>query len=243
MQLYTVREQLADDVSGTLKRLAEVGFTQVEPFALTDFADRLGPALQENGLSAPTTHQSFVGSSDADLAAVFATASRLGVGTVVDPFVAPERWGARSDVEEVAAQLNAAARVAADHGVRVGYHNHAHELESVLAGTTALEVLAGALDDAVALEVDTYWVAVGRQDPVALLRRLGERVVALHVKDGPVTKDNLDQVAVGRGSMPVRDIVEAAPQALRVVELDDSRGDRFQAVADSFAYLSAQGLA
>jgi hypothetical protein len=67
--------------------------------------------------------------------------------------------------------------------------------------------------------------------------------VALHVKDGPGTPETKDQVAVGSGSLPIREIVEAAPDALRVIELDDSRGDRFQAVADSFAYLTAQGLA
>jgi sugar phosphate isomerase/epimerase len=84
---------------------------------------------------------------------------------------------------------------------------------------------------------------VGGQDPVALLRRLGERVQAVHVKDGPATPDVLGQVAVGQGGLPIREILEAAPHALRVVELDDTRGDRFQAVADSCAWLRAEGLA
>jgi hypothetical protein len=43
--------------------------------------------------------------------------------------------------------------------------------------------------------------------------------------------------------MPVRAIIEAAPSALRVIELDDSRDDRFQAVADSYAYLVKENLA
>ena len=58
-----------------------------------------------------------------------------------------------------------------------------------------------------------------------------------------MSTDTADQVALGQGRMPVADIVAAAPGALRVVELDDSRGDRLQAVADSVAYLRAQGLA
>ena len=77
----------------------------------------------------------------------------------------------------------------------------------------------------------------------ALLQRLGDRVVALHVKDGDGSTDNKKQVAVGSGSLPVWDFIDAAPDALRVVELDDSRDDRFQAVADSYAWLTAQGLA
>jgi sugar phosphate isomerase/epimerase len=119
-----------------------------------------------------------------------------------------------ADVEQVAADLNAAA-VAAGHGVRVGYHNHAQELEIVLDGRTALEVFAEQPDDTVMLEVDTYWAAVAGQDPVALLRRLGDRVGAVHLKDGPATADVQDQVAVGHGGMPIREILDATPRRRR----------------------------
>jgi sugar phosphate isomerase/epimerase len=222
VQLYTLRELLAEDLPGTLERLAGLGLTHVEPFRLTDYAPALGPALAANGLTAPTAHQHVVGTGAEE--EVFTAAAALGVGTVAD-------------------DLNAAAAVGARHGVRVGYHNHAQELEIVLDGTPALEVLAAHLDDAVVLEVDTYWAAVGGQDPVALLERLGERVTAVHVKDGPATPDPADQVAVGRGELPIRAILGAAPQALRVLELDDTRGDRFTAVVDSCAWLRAEGLA
>jgi sugar phosphate isomerase/epimerase len=180
---------------------------------------------------------------DTDQAAIFEDARDLGIQTVIDPFAAPDRWQSAESVAQVAAELNEAAKLAADYGIRVGYHNHAHELQSVIDGQSALELLASQLDEAVVLEVDTYWAAVGGQDPVELLKRLGDRVVALHVKDGPGTTDNLDQVAVGKGSMPVRAIIEAAPNALRVIELDDSREDRFQAVADSYEYLVKENLA
>ena len=240
VQLYTVRELLTDDTVGTLKRIADLGFTQVEPFAFLSFGDELRRGLAEAGLSAPTTHQSFIGG---DLEPVFEAASALGIGTVIDPFVGPDRWQTAESVDEIAAQLNAAAEVAARYGVRVGYHNHAHELESTIDGITALEYFAGKLAPEVVLEVDTYWVAVGGQDPVELLGRLGQRVVALHIKDGPATTETKDQVAVGQGSLPIEEIIAAAPKALRVIELDDSRGDRFQAVADSYAFLTGKGLA
>ncbi|MEJ5944535.1 sugar phosphate isomerase/epimerase [Pseudokineococcus basanitobsidens] len=243
VQLYTVREALAEDLTGTLRRLADLGLEQVEPFAFTTFPG-LAHGLVDAGLSAPTTHQHLVGEDEDSLDRVFAAAADLGIGTVVEPHVPAERWGTEEDVAAVAADLVAAARVAQRSGVRVGYHNHAHELESVLDGTPALEVLARHLEGSdVVLEVDTYWVAVGGHDPVALLPRLGDRVVALHVKDGPATTETKDQVAVGSGTLPVRAIVEAAPHALRVVELDDSRGDRFEAVAGSVRWLTEQGLA
>jgi sugar phosphate isomerase/epimerase len=243
VQLYTVRELLAQDLPGTLQRLADIGFTQVEPYAFQSFGPALGAALEAAGLAAPTTHQHYIGEDDSFVASVFADARTLGIGTVIDPHVPAERWQTREDIEKTAAQLNAAATLAADAGVVVGYHNHAHELVSTIDGTTGLEIFAGALDDGVVLEVDTYWVAVAGLDPIEVLGRLGDRVAAIHVKDGPGTKDTLDQVAVGHGSLDIRGIIDAAPQALRVVELDDSRGDRFQAVADSFTFLTSEGLA
>jgi sugar phosphate isomerase/epimerase len=241
VQLYTLRELLAEDLPGTLDRLAGLGLAHVEPFRLTEYAAQLGPALAASGLTAPTAHQHVVGTGAEE--EIFATAAALGVGTVFDPRIDRERFESADGVAAVADDLNAAAAVAAKHGVRLGYHNHAQELEIVLNGTPALEVLAGHLDESVVLEVDTYWAAVGGQDPVTLLKRLGERVTAVHVKDGPATPDPADQVPVGRGGLPVREILAAAPDALRVVELDDTRGDRFQAVADSVAWLRAEGLA
>jgi sugar phosphate isomerase/epimerase len=70
-----------------------------------------------------------------------------------------------------------------------------------------------------------------------LLKRLGDRVVALHLKDGDGSLDTSKQVAVGSGVLPVRDIIEAAPDALRVVELDDSETDLFEAIRASREFL------
>ena len=127
-------------------------------------------------------------------------------------------------------------------GLRLGYHNHDHELAPLPDGTPALEALAAALDPAVLLEVDTYWAAVAGQDVPALLGRLGERVRYLHVKDGPVTRDD-PMTAVGAGRMPVAEILAAAPAAWHVVELDRCATDMMTAVGDSLAWLAAAGLA
>lgn len=235
IQLYTVRGHLAADPAATLERLSSIGFTQVEPFGLVDFAEQIAEPLTRLGLSAPTAHVRLAG---ADLDAVFSAARGLGVGTVVDPMIDPARWATREAVEEVAAELREAAVRAADEGLRVGYHNHAFELENRIAGTSALEVFAEAAGDGVDLEVDTYWAEVGGEPAPDLLRRLGERVVAIHVKDGPKTTENTDQVAVGSGSMPIAEILAAAPQALPVVELDDFSGEIFDAVTASHAYLA-----
>ncbi|WP_369056038.1 sugar phosphate isomerase/epimerase family protein [Kineococcus terrestris] len=245
VQLYTLRDALDADADATLGRLAAVGFTQVEPFGLAERAEQLAPLLAKHGLSAPSAHTSLVaGASPVDLDATFAAAAATGTGLVIEPFVDPARWTTAEDVAAVAAELNAAAARAADAGLRVGYHNHWFELENLIGGRTAMEVLADSLDDAVVLEVDTYWAHVGGvADVPALLRRLGTRVAAVHLKDGDGTRDTKNQVALGTGSVDVAGILAAAtsPEVdveLGVVELDDSSGDLEQAVAAGYAYLT-----
>lgn len=235
VQLYTVREHVAQDLPGALGRLAEIGYRRVEPWGLVDRADLLAEHLPALGLEAPTSHVHLL---DADLDAVFAAAQLVGVTTIIDPHVPEENWTERARIEHVAARMGEIAERAADHGLRVGYHNHAFELEHRVDGVSALEVFAQAAPASVVLQVDTYWAEVGGEPAVELLRRLGDRVQALHVKDGPRTKADKDQVAVGDGVLAVADILAAAPQALRVVELDDHSGDVFEALARSFAFLT-----
>jgi sugar phosphate isomerase/epimerase len=236
LQLYTVRSKLDEDFDATLARIAEIGYTKVEPFGVTAFADRLAEALPKYGLSAPTTH---AGLLREDSGPIYAAAKRLGITTVIDPFVDPARWQAADDIKATAEALNKAAAEAADHGITVGYHNHHFELESRIDGRHALEVLAEQLDPGVVLQVDTYWAYAGGADVPALLGRLGDRVAALHIKDGDGSLNTKAQTAVGSGSLPVLDFIAAAPDALRVVELDDSEGDRMEAVAASREYLMA----
>ena len=237
LQLYTVRRELEADLPGTLKQLAAIGFTEVEPYNFHVNPQELSEALRENKLSAPSGHAPLLGG---DQDAIFDAAKILGISTVIDPHVPAEQWTTQEDIAATATALNTAAEKGAAHGVRVGYHNHWWEMQTLDDGRTGLEVLAAHLNPEVVLEVDTYWAAVGGQDPVALLKRLGDRVRFIHIKDGPATSNPADQVAVGNGSMPVWDIIGAA-EALEtgVVELDDHNGNMMDAVAASFEYLSA----
>lgn len=238
VQLYSVRDAFAADPDGTLRQLAALGFTRVEPYGVVENADALRAGLPAHGLTAPTAHARLIG---ADQAAVFATAAELGIGLVIDPFVESARWQDPADVAATADALNAAAKVAAEHGVQVGYHNHWWELESRIDGRSAFEVFADQLDPAVALEVDTYWATAGGEDAPALLRRLGDRVRAIHVKDGGLATDASGQVPAGQGRVPIADVLAAAPDALRVIEFDAYDGDLFEAIAASHAFLTGAG--
>ena len=175
--------------------------------------------------------------------AAFRGAQAVGADTVIVPHMPPERFASADGVRALARELNDASGRAAAHGLRLGYHNHDFELSSLIGGRPALEVLADLLDPAVLLEVDTYWAAVGGQDVPALLGRLGDRVRFLHVRDGPVTKED-PMTAVGAGKMPVAEILAAAPAAeWKVVELDACATDMMTAVGESIAWLVSHGLA
>lgn len=239
LQLYTLRNAISEDLPGTIRKVAEIGFTQVEPYNFVATAKELGAALKENGLTAPSGHAPLMGQDQDE---IFAAAKELGITTVIDPFLPAEHWQKAEDIQATAEKLNAAARKGAEYGIRVGYHNHAWELESTIEGRTALEYFADLLDPELVLEVDTYWAAVGGQDPVELLARLGDRVKFIHIKDGPLNKDNKAQQPAGQGKVPVMDVIAAAKSLeVGVVEFDDYAGNIFEGISESLSFLNAAG--
>jgi sugar phosphate isomerase/epimerase len=268
LQLYTVREQLATDRLGVLRHIAGSGYGAVEPYDVLTDPDQLRADLDEAGLAVCAVHAKVLGE---DSGALLRGTRTVGADTVIVPWMEPAIFASADGVAGLARELNEAAVTAADHGLRLGYHNHDFELSARIGGRPALEVLADALDPAVILEVDTYWAAVGGLTPdpregsetggdggrgasdaegsppgefvPALLGRLGDRVRYLHVKDGPVTKDD-PMTAVGAGRMPVAEILAACPSAQwHVVELDRCATDMLTAVDESLAWLAAHGLA
>jgi sugar phosphate isomerase/epimerase len=255
VQLYSVYQALDADLDGTLDRLAGIGLRHVEAFDFVRRVDALTTSFARHGLKAPTAHavliEDKVDTPDGLLTVpspedTFAAAAELGVSIVIDPFVPPTRWASSDDVRRNADRLNERAEQAATYGLRVGYHNHDHELTSLIEGRTALEVFAELLDPAVALEVDLYWASASGQEPVGLLGRLGDRVQAVHVKDGPmrpgISAADLptDQVPAGEGDVPLAAAVAAGSNiAYAVIEFDHYAGDIFDGVAGSFRYLTA----
>jgi sugar phosphate isomerase/epimerase len=235
VQLYTVREQIAEDRDGVLRRIADLGFGAVEPFQPTVDPTGFRKVADDLGLQVSSAHA--MGLLDEDPAPVFEAIATLGSDLAIVPAgIAAEEFTTRDGLARTADRLNALAEKAASHGMKLGYHNHWWEFEPVLDGQHGLEVLAELLAPEVFLEVDTYWAAVGGADVPKVLRGLGEKVRAIHVKDGPGVK-NEPNVAVGRGVIPVPEVLAAAPQAWRIVEFDACATDLFEALGQSVGYL------
>jgi sugar phosphate isomerase/epimerase len=259
VQLYSVRDELAADLDGTLGRLASLGFRQVEAFDFVRRVPELAAAFARHGLSSPTAHapllaHALAGEGGTEAPApdrILEAAAELGVSVVIDPMVAPAHWSSTDAVARVADAINAAAEAAAAHGLTVGYHNHSQEFHHSFDGVTAYETFVARLDPAVVLELDAYWAQVGRQDVPALLGRLGSRVTALHVKDGAVDVDpfltegpvDLGQVPAGTGAVPLDEVLAAATGLeYAVVEYDAYAGDIFEGIAATAAFLAERGI-
>ena len=257
VQLYTVRDAVSADLAGAIARVAEVGFTQVEPYDFVQRADEFERAFAAAGVTAPSGHAPVIDS--ADPARTFDAAAQLGIGTVIDPFIPTDRWQTADDAARIAERVNELQVIAAAQGLRFGYHNHQWEFANQVDGRSIYELFVERLSTDVALELDTYWSTVGGANTPELLRRLGDRVQFLHVKDGPIAgtiattlpsnesalnvSDELtaafkDQLPAGSGDVGVAAILAAAPHALRVVEFDGYAGDVFDGIAASFAWLA-----
>lgn len=265
VQLYTLAEAFTADMHRSLDRLAAVGLTNVEAFDFVRRAPDLRAALDASGLASPTGHAPLLSDElwtpDGSIPtpapeAVFEAAATVGMRTVIDPFVDPQRWLTEAGVADIADRLNAAGDLAASYGLTVGYHNHAQEFIADFDGVSAYERFVALTDDRVALELDLFWARTGGQDVPALVERLGSRLLAVHVKDGIVPtanpwapgapafgSDSLDQRHAGTGEVPLDAALRAAPAlAYAVIEYDNAPGDVFTDIAASLAFLRDGGF-
>jgi sugar phosphate isomerase/epimerase len=264
VQLYTLAEQFSTDMNGSLARLAEIGLKNVEAFDFVRRPAEIRTALDAAGLESPTGHAPLLSDElwtpDGSIPTpepqvVFEAAATVGMRTVIDPFVAPDRWLSEDGVKDIADRINALAEVAAGFGLTVGYHNHAQEFIASFDGQTAYERFIALTEDRVAIELDLFWALTGGQDVPALVASLGDRLIALHIKDGVAPASNqfapdapafgsasLDQRHAGHGDVPLVESLQAAT-ALQyaVIEYDHAPGDVFADIASSYAFLSDGG--
>jgi sugar phosphate isomerase/epimerase len=241
LQLYTVRRLAADDLPGTLRAVAAAGYRAVELAGLPETAPgELARLLDDAGLRVVAAHEG-IERLQADTAAVLERLAEVRCPRVIVPWLPEERRQTVEDVRGFAAELGAVARILADTGIRLGYHNHAFEFEP-LDGTTVWDVLLAELPPEVEIELDVYWASVGGRDPVAEIHAMSGRVRLLHMKDrapGPEPHD----APAGEGILPFPEIVEAGRAAgveWYVVEQDEPR-EPLDDVAHALRYLESLG--
>ncbi|APX32116.1 sugar phosphate isomerase [Brachybacterium sp. P6-10-X1] len=266
IQLYTLAAEFSADMNGSLDKLAGIGLRTVEAFDFVRRPAEIRAALDRAGLSSPTGHAPLLSDElwtpDGSIPTpanevVFEAAAEIGMKTVIEPMVAADRWLTEDGVKDIAERLNAASEKAKDFGLSVGYHNHAQEFVASFDGQTAYERFLDLVDPSVVIELDLFWALAGQQDVVALVNTLGDRLAAIHVKDGiapasnpfapdapAFSSDSLDQRHAGDGEVPTIEAMQAATAVqYAVIEYDKAPGDVFEDIADSYTFLIEKGLA
>lgn len=239
VQLYSLREEINDDLPGVLEKLAEIGYAGVEPFGGIDY-EQAAPVIERLGLDVPSMHTNLPLGDDQNR--VLDMAAAYDLKSIIAPMRPPDDFKSAGGIKRTCELLNQAAAVAADNGYRFGYHNHWWEYQKV-DGRLGYQIMLEHLDPSIFLEVDTYWVKTAGVDPTQIVRELGDRAPLLHIKDGPAFRDE-PMVAVGDGTLDIPGIVQAGSDSTEwlIVELDRCATDMMQAVEKSLRYLLKEGL-
>lgn len=245
LQLYSVRDYCEKEPEDGLRRVKAAGYDYVELAGLygLDTAD-LARLLDAAGLTPISMHIGYEVIA-ADIEEARRQALAMGVSYVVVPWLGRETCPEKEHWLAAAQQMNAAGAALRECGIRLCYHNHAHEFER-LDGDTLFDLVFGHSDaDNLAIELDTCWAQVGGMNVVELLNRYQGRIPLVHIKDcKPLTApDKVTFTELGRGIMDWTAVLPAAKAAGAqwfIVEQDESEGDTMESAAVSAAYMKAQ---
>lgn len=267
LNLYTVREPLAEDPERTLREVAAAGCSYVEA-RLRQLEGQLVllDELRMPWVSWMIETPLVTGAWDAwellmkrigveiersTLDATIETAVRHGVKNIGISFTLPAEREGPDGWERLAEKLNRAGEACRKAGLRFYFHNHAEEFVGT-PGKRPFDRLLQSLDpDLVSFEIDVFWVSIAGSDPAEAIRSAGGRVLSLHLKDKAEGTADVETTfaaplkatcEVGAGVLDWAAILQAADEAgvtYLFVEQDETRGDPLGAVQWSFAYLSS----
>lgn len=276
IQLYSVREAMRRDAFGTLERLAELGFHAIEAanhhadsddgvgfgidaHSLRDTLERLDIRIVGCHLN-PLRLERLPDILDyhRDLGN-----TRVGCDIEFYPYDDADYIRRRADF------FNRVGDLCRQRGMRFYYHNHYQEFQRIN-GRTVYELIMENTDpELVFIEMDTYWMARGGQDPVEMMRRYADRLILIHQKDFPRgapqplvmfdgvvdpnaeitmetfldTKEPACFTEIGTGILPIPEIIDAAKDCPHLeyllLEQDHSSTDELTSVATSRAALES----
>jgi sugar phosphate isomerase/epimerase len=217
LQLYSVRNLLPKDFQGTLDRLAQAGYKEVEAagyFGKT--AADFGNALQKAGLKCVSTHHALT-ELKSQLTQLIEYGQALCLEYIICSWAGVHRDPSRTgelnldDWRYVADQFNVIGQKVSAAGMTFGYHNHTIEFASENGVVFFDELLKRTDPKLVCFEMDCGWVVAGGHNPVEYLSKSPDRFPLFHIKDlikGPDGKWR--NVVMGKGSIDYKPILRAA---------------------------------
>lgn len=183
LQLYTLRDEMAADFEGTLKKVKALGYDGVEFAGLFDkTAAQVKALCEENGLVPIAAHVP-LDDMVADPEGVLSVYAEIGCKYVVVPYLTEERRPGTDGWEKTIADIRVCCEKAKELGMTMLYHNHDFEFVKI-DGKYALDILYEAVTaDLLQTELDTCWVNVGGEDPTQYILKYSSRSPVVHLKD------------------------------------------------------------
>ncbi len=186
VQLYTVGDQLRTDFEGTIEKVANIGYKQVEFAGYSNKTpEQVRALLDRLKLKSPSTHIS-MDALRKDLDAQIHFAQVVGheyitipsLGRSETPMNTVDAW------KRVADECNTMGAKLKSSGLKLAFHSHTGEFVSVGGGKTGMDVFISETDPSVFnFQMDLGWARVASQDPVAWFKKYPDRFCMWHVKD------------------------------------------------------------
>lgn len=244
LQLYSLREELPKDVKGVIAKVAAAGYKQVETYGYSKKNGFWGLSAQEfkalltkHGLTSPSGHYGL--DTEEQQNEAIEAAKILGQEYVTMAYINEDKRKTAADIKKIVADLNRLAQKVKKAGLKVAYHNHDFEFQTVDGVMLYEELLKGTTPSLVHFEMDLYWVVRSNQDPVAWINKYPGRFTMVHVKDMDKAKPELN-TEVGKGSINFKSIFAKAKTAgikYYIVEQENFSIDPFESITESAKYL------
>ena len=210
LELYSVRNDLKSDLTGTVQAVAKMGYQCVEFYApyydwTLDYAKSVRKQLDDLGIRCYSTHNSSKSFAPEGISKAIELNQALGARYVV--LAHPGKIDDIAGWKRIADLLNAAHATFATHGLHAGYHNHDLEWRPV-EGQKPMELLAANTDKSIMLQLDVGTCVETGNDPVAWIERNPGRIRSMHCKDWSPEKGY--RVLFGEGVSPWKKLFIAA---------------------------------
>ncbi len=247
LQLYSVRDDIQADYTGTIAKVAEIGYTGIEAaeyndgqfygMSPVDFKKSIENAgmivLSSHAgrpLAEPATDtnwdETWAWWDTAIQAHLDAGMKYLVTASIPAPKTLADLQAYCEYFNQIGEKCNAA-------GLKFGYHNHAFEFVEV-EGEMMYDYMINNTDpEKVFFQMDTYWVVEGGYDPVDYINEYPGRFELLHIKD---------ELELGKsGKVDFENIfhnIDASGAKFVIVEVERYTDGPFEGVIESYDYLN-----
>ena len=196
LQLYSVREDCAENFPETLRQVAEMGYEGVEFAGYYDYsAEDIRAMLDENGLRVAGCHISIDTLLGDTLEQTVEFNRVLGNKFLIVPGL-PEKYTHSIDAwKNAAGMFNEIAERLRPHDMFTGYHNHIQEF-TALEGQVPWEVLFDLTNPEVIMQIDTGNALAGGCDSIQYVNKYPGRARTVHLKE---YSESYDTALIGEG--------------------------------------------